>query len=315
MRSRGHDREFEGLYDVGPDVHDDAFYDEEYHRRGPIRRALGCLLPLAILGGVVFGGYQAYQHLINNFGSPSCKVVSGNFDYQWDPEQAANASTITDVGLFKLGLPNRASDIALTTALQESKLRNLTYGDLDSIGLFQQRPSQGWGTSAQIQDPVFASTSFYHALVKVAGWQQLSVASAAQAVQKSGFPSAYDAHTTQGETLTAVLSGATPEGIGCRLDSATSSTAPAALVTKLAAQSGVQATASTSSVTYRAPNATAAQAIGAWAVAHAQSDGVTSVTVGDRAWQRDRGQDGWTWHPATSPTSSGSQVRINLAGR
>ena len=315
MRSRGHDADFDGLYDEGPDFGDDAFYDEEAPRRGPVRRALGCLIPLVILGGVVLGGYAGYQHFINNFGSPSCKVVAGGFDYQWDPEQAANASTITDVGLFKLGLPHRASDVALTTAIQESKLRNITYGDLDSIGLFQQRPSQGWGTSQQIQDPVFASTSFYHALIKLHGWQQLPVAKAAQEVQKSGFPSAYEEHTTQGETLTKVLSGSTPEGIGCRLDDATSSTSPAALVAKLADQTGVHATAGTSSVTYHASTPAAARGIAAWAVAHADSDGITAVTVGDRAWERRRGRDGWTWRGASQPTSGSTVVRIDLAGR
>jgi cell wall-associated NlpC family hydrolase len=105
-------------------------------------------------------------------------------------EQVPNAKTIQATGLA-MGIPARGQIVALATALQESGLRNLTYGDRDSLGLFQQRPSQGWGTATEILDPVHASTKFYQALEQVSGWQSLSVAQAAQAVQKSAFPDAY----------------------------------------------------------------------------------------------------------------------------
>ncbi|MFD5626435.1 C40 family peptidase [Streptomyces sp. NPDC127072] len=108
-----------------------------------------------------------------------------------DPaEQVPNAKTIQATGVA-MNIPARGQIVALATALQESGLRNLTYGDRDSLGLFQQRPSQGWGTANEILDPVHASTKFYEALEKVSGWQSLSVTQAAQAVQKSGFPEAY----------------------------------------------------------------------------------------------------------------------------
>lgn len=81
--------------------------------------------------------------------------------------------------------------MALATALQESRLRNLDYGDRDSLGLFQQRPSMGWGTPDQIRDPVYSSTKFYEGLLGTAGWQQMTITQAAQAVQKSGYPDAY----------------------------------------------------------------------------------------------------------------------------
>src|SRR5262249_39844192 len=105
-------------------------------------------------------------------------------------EQITNATTIIATGIT-LGVPARGQIIALATALQESRLRNLTYGDRDSLGLFQQRPSQGWGTAAQILDPVYATTRFYRALLKIDGWQQLTVAQAAQAVQRSADGSRY----------------------------------------------------------------------------------------------------------------------------
>ncbi|MET8412031.1 C40 family peptidase [Streptomyces sp. NPDC005195] len=108
-----------------------------------------------------------------------------------DPaEQVPNAKTIQATGVA-MNIPVRGQIVALATALQESGLRNLNYGDRDSLGLFQQRPSQGWGTANEILDPVHASTRFYEALEKVSGWQSLSVTQAAQAVQKSGFPEAY----------------------------------------------------------------------------------------------------------------------------
>ncbi|QIY53398.1 C40 family peptidase [Streptomyces sp. RPA4-5] len=105
-------------------------------------------------------------------------------------EQVPNAKAIQATGVA-MHIPARGQVVALATALQESGLRNLTYGDRDSLGLFQQRPSQGWGTANQILDPVHSSTKFYEGLRKVSGWQSVSVAQAAQAVQKSGFPQAY----------------------------------------------------------------------------------------------------------------------------
>ncbi|MFG2595693.1 C40 family peptidase [Streptomyces sp. NPDC048462] len=104
--------------------------------------------------------------------------------------QIPNAKTIQATGVA-MNVPARGQVVALATALQESGLRNLTYGDRDSLGLFQQRPSQGWGTANEILDPVHSSTKFYEGLRKVSGWQSLSVAQAAQAVQRSGFPDAY----------------------------------------------------------------------------------------------------------------------------
>jgi hypothetical protein len=75
--------------------------------------------------------------------------------------------------------------------MQESGLRNLDFGDRDSLGLFQQRPSQGWGTPAQILDPTYAATKFYQKLIAVPGWRQLPLTVAAQRVQVSAYPDAY----------------------------------------------------------------------------------------------------------------------------
>jgi hypothetical protein len=119
-------------------------------------------------------------------------------------EQAANAATIAAVG-HERGLPERAIVIALATAQQESRLRNLDYGDRDSLGLFQQRPSQGWGSEAQVQDPVYAAGKFYDHLVEVPGWDTGRLTEVAQAVQRSGFPEAYQQHEAMAAELAAAL--------------------------------------------------------------------------------------------------------------
>ncbi|MEV0830181.1 C40 family peptidase [Nonomuraea rubra] len=107
-----------------------------------------------------------------------------------DAEQRGNAAVIIETGL-QLGLPTRAAVIAIATALQESGLRNLPHGHLDSLGLFQQRPSQGWGSRAQILTPQYAARQFYDRLVKVRRWERFPLTKAAQAVQRSAFPNAY----------------------------------------------------------------------------------------------------------------------------
>ncbi|WP_324276249.1 hypothetical protein [Blastococcus brunescens] len=126
------------------------------------------------------------------------------------PEQIGNARIIAQVARDR-GLPDRAVVIALATAQQESTLRNLDYGDRDSLGLFQQRPSQGWGTEAQVQDPVYAAGKFYDWLVTVPNWETGRLTDVAQAVQRSGYPELYQQHEAMAVELTAALG---PDGSG-----------------------------------------------------------------------------------------------------
>ena len=127
-------------------------------------------------------------------------------------DELANARTIAQVGVDR-GLPRRAVVIALATALQESHLRNLDYGDRDSLGLFQQRPSQGWGTPTQVQDPAYAAGAFYDHLVQVPGWEGMRLTDAAQSVQRSGYPEYYQKHEADASALAAALvPGVTPCG-------------------------------------------------------------------------------------------------------
>ncbi|WP_432070504.1 heavy metal transporter [Streptomyces sp. AA1529] len=135
-------------------------------------------------------------------------------DYELTPVQAQNAATIAAVAARR-GLPERAVTIALATAMQESQLRNIGHGDRDSVGLFQQRPSQGWGTFEQIQDPVYSAGRFYDHLAEVPGYSRLPLTVAAQRVQRSGYPQAYAKHETDATLLTGALTGRRPATLSC----------------------------------------------------------------------------------------------------
>ncbi|GAA0681858.1 heavy metal transporter [Streptomyces thermocarboxydus] len=181
-------------------------------RRG---RLLRCGAAFAVLSAVA--GYLVVQYVTGGTGGPGCKVVSGKGDgavYEFSPEQAVNAATIAAVGTAR-ELPERAVTIALATALQESALRNIEYGDRDSLGLFQQRPSQGWGTPRQIMDPAYASEKFYEHLEKVPGYTRLPLTVAAQKVQRSGFPQAYAKHEPDATLLAAALTGRSGATLTC----------------------------------------------------------------------------------------------------
>ncbi|MEU6469161.1 heavy metal transporter [Streptomyces massasporeus] len=162
-------------------------------------------------------GYLVVQYITGGSGGPGCKVVSGKGDgasYEFTPEQGVNAATITAVGTAR-GLPERAVTIALATALQESALRNIKHGDRDSLGLFQQRPSQGWGTPKEIMDPTYSAGEFYDHLVKVPGYTRLPLTVAAQRVQRSGFPQAYAKHEPDAALLAAALTGQSAATLTC----------------------------------------------------------------------------------------------------
>ncbi|MFY1656069.1 peptidoglycan DD-metalloendopeptidase family protein [Micromonospora sp. WMMD1274] len=147
--------------------------------------------------------------------------ASGGIDAigDWSAEQTGNAATVTTVGI-RLGVPPRGWVIAVATAMQESFLINTPGGDRDSVGLFQQRPSQGWGTTEQLHDPQYSATKFYQSLQAVDGWQAMPLTEAAQAVQISAFPDAYakwEGPATQLVTAIADTAGLSTDGLaGCR---------------------------------------------------------------------------------------------------
>lgn len=132
-----------------------------------------------------------------------------------DPLQVENAQTIIDAAQ-QMGLPVRAEVIALATAWQESNLINMRGGDRDSVGLFQQRPSMGWGSYSQVRNPLYAAQQFYDALVAVPGWQTMPLTVAAQTVQESAFPWAYARWEQLADNLVAQLTADTaPTDLNC----------------------------------------------------------------------------------------------------
>ncbi|PSM39621.1 heavy metal transporter [Streptomyces dioscori] len=170
---------------------------------------------LVVLLGVA--AYLTVQYLTGGSGVPKCTVVSAEGDgtsYEFTAEQAVNAATISAVGTNR-GMPERAVTIALATALQESALRNLGHGDRDSLGLFQQRPSQGWGTEQEILDPAYAAGEFYEHLDKVPDYKRLPLTVAAQRVQRSGYPEAYAKHEPDATLLAAALTGRAAATLTC----------------------------------------------------------------------------------------------------
>lgn len=241
---------------------------------------------LAVAGYLAWGQLQVI--------TPGCTARVGASQVELTPEQAANAAVISAVA-GRRGLPTRAATIAIATALQESKLRNLRYGDRDSLGLFQQRPSQGWGTPEQILDPVYASTAFYERLVTVRDYLTRPLTDVAQAVQRSGAPQAYAQHEDEATVLAAALTGATPAALSCLLRRPDAPGEPARLSAALGAHHGLSAVPSGAGLTVSIPAespASRAWAVAAWAIAHAEAFGVERVTVAPAVWSR--AQASWT---------------------
>ncbi|WP_410630962.1 C40 family peptidase [Amycolatopsis sp. cmx-4-83] len=170
--------------------------------------AVGVAVVLAILPLLLGAVPQAVVTSLTGVGSTTCTpsrtapgTVAG-----YGPDQLGNAAIITSTGK-QLQVPEPGWVIAVAVAIQESTLRNLDHGDRDSLGLFQQRPSQGWGTPEQIMNPTYAATQFYRHLQAVSGWQRMSLNDAAQAVQRSGTPDAYGRHETIAEAIVTAVAG------------------------------------------------------------------------------------------------------------
>ncbi|HEY1135294.1 MAG TPA: hypothetical protein VGE77_12035 [Nocardioides sp.] len=177
------------------------------------------VLAVALVGGVVaLAGTWVYRGVEQLFPpAEGCVAEAAGIAVELNREQAENASLIVAIGVRR-GLPARAATIALATAYQESKIENIAYGDRDSLGLFQQRPSQGWGTEEQIMDPYYATNAFYDGLEAVEGYADLPVTEAAQAVQRSAFPDAYADHEDDARVLASALTGWSEAAFTCSWD-------------------------------------------------------------------------------------------------
>ncbi|WP_328424600.1 MULTISPECIES: hypothetical protein [unclassified Micromonospora] len=164
-----------------------------------MRKSVLSVAGLAFAGGVFAGPIAA--HAATPVDTKPAAVAVQSVSPQGEQsridlngEQTANVKAII-AATKKAGLPERAAVISIATSLQESKLENLGHlGDMndhDSLGLFQQRPSSGWGTPEQITDPEYSTTAFLKGLKQVDGWQDMPLTDAAQTVQVSAYPDAY----------------------------------------------------------------------------------------------------------------------------
>ena len=248
--------------------------------------------------------YSAFRHVQPFLAGPGCQAGSGNSAVSLDTEQATIAATIAGVAAQE-HLPSQAVTIAYATAMQESHLHNLNYGDLDSVGVFQQRPSEGWGTASQLQDPVYATTKFFGALVKVHGYLQMPVNQAAQAVQHSADGSAYSQYDLMASALTSAFTGQWPRAVWCwSTPGPQPKTNFAAAAEALAATFGspgrdravLRFTTSRSDKTpvaaVRVREATA-WTVASWLVTHSRAYGISDVRYAGYEWQTANGIQGW----------------------
>lgn len=276
--------------------------------RRPARRS-GVVLFLAIVAvvaGVTVAVWRGTGPLPD---PPGCTATAAGRAVNLAPDQAWNATLIGAIGARR-GLPARAVSIALATAYQESKIRNLTHGDRDSIGIFQQRPSQGWGTPAQISDEYYAINKFYDVLVQIPGYESMRITEAAQRVQRSGYPEAYEEHAPDARAVASAITGYSPGGtFTCVVREpkgrGTASAATTAL-TKAYGDLDIARTGSRQDFTVTVSSDQGGNrqgwSIAAFLLAHAPDLKITSVAFDGRTWRTgDASQKGWVRSNA-SPT-------------
>jgi hypothetical protein len=262
------------------------------------------VVALALLALLAFLTVRRVRPLLLGGG---CQAVAGGVSMPLDPGQAAIAATIAGVA-HRRGMPARAVAVAYAAALQESKLRNLDYGDRDSVGVFQQRPSQGWGPARKLEDPVYATTRFFQVLATVPGYRHLPVYQAAQAVQHSADGSAYRQYQQQAQRLALAFTGRYPHAVWCWSPSAPAGKARLAAATRGLAHAFGPATAVQagppsrgSALLVKAMDPATGWAVASWLVTHASQYRLHDVAYAGYRWQADAGTSGWTrYQPAAA---------------
>lgn len=256
---------------------------------GALKRVAAVVVPVAlVIGGVAYAVSRHSSPKDETLGQCTTKV--GGLTVVVTDVQARNAGLISGIAIRR-GMPAHAATIAIAAALQESKLYNLRGGDRDSLGLFQQRPSQGWGTPQEILDPVHAINAFYDALNRIDRYETLPVTVAAQRVQRSGFPDAYAVYESDARALASALTGYSPAAFWCHVPEPSGSPPPAArradAVRRVLAPAfgPVQVSVGTGShVEVAAATQPLGWALASYLVSHAQGLGLSSVTYDARTW-------------------------------
>jgi hypothetical protein len=242
----------------------------------------------------------------------ACAADVGGQELQLTPGQAGIAAVIAGVA-SRRALPARAVAIAYATALQESKLQNLHYGDLDSVGVFQQRPSQGWGTARQIEDPVYATERFFDALIEVPQYLNLPIDVAAQDVQHSADGSAYAQWADMGTSLATAFTGADPHSVWCSYADPPAATTFAAAGRAMTAAFGLTARRTGKGQTMIVSVGAVAQgwAVTAWLVSHGAEYGIDNVRYGGYQWFGFSGPSRWRAERAT-PGAPGATASVEF---
>lgn len=253
------------------------------------------------LGGIVLavvlllciGGYVAWSKARPYLHGSNCEVRTAQESAPLDLEQAANAATISGVA-FRKDLPERAVVIAYATALQESHIRNLEGGDRDSVGIFQQRPSQGWGRVDQLRDPVYAASKFFDSLVKVKDYLDRDLHDAAQRVQRSADGSAYAPHETRAKQLAEAYTGRRPSAVRCWFSPGKRTKSRHAEAIRILRKTFGASKLTVEGQEVRVPSPRTGWAVASWAVSHAQVYGLSEIRFDGKHWKSDVGHDGWT---------------------
>jgi hypothetical protein len=276
------------------------------------------LVLLASAGLAVFGRARPVPPYVPP--APGCQAGTGVAAIPMDTDQAAIAATIAGVAA-RGRLPRQAVVIAFATALQESQMQNLDYGDRDSLGVFQQRPSQGWGSPAEVEDPVYAATRFFGALVRVPGYTTLPVDQAAQDVQHSADGSAYQQYAEVAALLAGYFTGAPPAGVSCWFDppakanlagavrGLTKTFGPAGgrgVLTGVATDRSGKKKDGSVAVVHARPGA--AWTVASWLVANAQQYGIGEVRYAGYEWTAADGSMGWRRASGSTDPARGSIV-------
>jgi len=247
-------------------------------------RGRGWGVAIVVLVVATTGGYLVYAATgDDDAAAPAgCRVSLDNQTYTLNPEQTAHATTIAAVGK-RMGMPDHAVSVALAAALQESKLQNLQYGDRDSLGLFQQRPSQGWGSENEVLTPHYAAGAFYRRLARIRGWESLPVTTAAQRVQHSGAPLAYAQWEHEARAIAQAATGEIPAGLSCRVDVGPTQASGKPLRQALTRELGP--------LTLDVPVPEArGWTVAAWLIGHAPKFGISQVSFADRIWTASPGR-------------------------
>lgn len=275
-------------------------------------RTLTFLAVVAVIAGVGIAFWRGSGAMP---ASEGCTATVAGRTVALDLDQGEVATLIAGIGVQR-GLPARAVSIALATGFQESKLRNLRGGDRDSLGIFQQRPSQGWGTPKQIRTPTYAINAFYDALEKVHGYETMRITDAAQKVQRSGFPQAYEPHAPDARALASALTGYSAGGrFSCVVHAPTRAGTAVAVLSSLRTGFGSLAPATSGGrqdVVVSVPAGAAGNRTG-WSIAqylvgHAKRLHIQAIRFDQRQWQTGRpSEKGWTKSVAPS-----TQIVVSL---